>query len=225
MSDDNSVIYVTRHGLREDWANKEWRMTATRKSDPPLSSDGFNVAIDLGEECLKHRQDIKHILCSPMERCVQTATEIAKRLNLTIKLEYGCIEWLGPAPEDHLEPLSVDELSRLYPIDLSYKPSTTFIPHAESIQDLSIRTKKFVEYVKETYKGESVIIVTHAATLISICRNVINDKSYPFRSGVCSLTKFVHDSTTESQWKVDFAGLATYLRGGEQYHWTFPQGQ
>jgi hypothetical protein len=40
-SSDIGAIYVTRHGEREDFKNKQWRETAERPHDPPLSADGL----------------------------------------------------------------------------------------------------------------------------------------------------------------------------------------
>ncbi|EFA84778.1 hypothetical protein PPL_01770 [Heterostelium album PN500] len=219
-------IYVTRHGLREDWVNREWRKTAARPSDPPLSADGFVVASELGEACKSKYNDIQHIICSPMERCVQTANEIAKRLNLKIKIDNGVIEYLGHNPDEQLQPLSIEELAKLYPIDTTYQPSTTYVPGAETEQDVLNRTKKAFVYFSEKFENQTYIIVTHAATLIAICRSIINDTTYPFRSGVCSLTKFVESKTAinpDDKWTVEFTGEVSYLKKGEQFHWTFPK--
>eukprot|EP01133_Synstelium_polycarpum_P010248 gene10248-11950_t len=213
------AIYITRHGLREDWINREWKKTAPRPSDPPLSAEGFIVAEELGK-CIdeKHRE-IKHIFCSPMERCVQTATEIAKRLGIPIKIEYGAIEWLGHYPDEKLLPLPIEELAKSYNIDTTYVPSTTLVPNGESEDVLRQRAKACMDYLKEKYAGESYIVVTHAATLIALACAAI-DGDYPFRSGVCSLTRLVKASTGD--WTVDFSGDVSHLSKGEQYHWTFP---
>ncbi|GAM17209.1 hypothetical protein SAMD00019534_003840 [Acytostelium subglobosum LB1] len=218
-------IYLTRHGLREDWTNREWKKTAPRPSDAPLSADGFLVAAELGEACKNKYSDIQHIIASPMERCIQTATEIAKQLNLPIKVDYGVIEYLGHYPEEELQPLTNAELSKTYPIDMTYQPTTTSFPGAESEQDLMNRTKIAMTRLQEKFKGETFIIVTHAATLIALGRAVIDDNNYPFRSGVCSLTKFVESklSTEDNKWTVEFTGEVSHLKNGEQFHWTFPR--
>ncbi|KAF2077774.1 hypothetical protein CYY_000895 [Polysphondylium violaceum] len=217
---NNSIVYLTRHGLREDWFNKAWKLTAPRPADSPLSASGFEIAKELGIEC-KRLNDIKHIISSPMERCVQTSTEIANQLDLPIKIDYGVIEWVGPSPnpDDSLTPLSNEELQKTYNrVDLNYESTTRDIPERETVEQLHSRCKVAVKALIDRFKGEPFIIVSHAATLIALGRGVVGDENYPFRTGVCSLTKI---NNVNGKWCVEYTGRTDYMKDGEQSHWTF----
>ncbi|EGC31813.1 hypothetical protein DICPUDRAFT_89485 [Dictyostelium purpureum] len=208
-------IYITRHGLREDWINKAWKLTAARPSDSPLSAAGLQVAKELGLFCKK--LDIKHVISSPMERCLQTSTQIADQLDIPIKVDYGVIEWVGPNPRqvDILNPLSNEELKKTYPrVDLSYQPTTKDIPKKETMEELHNRSRIAVEKLMEKFKNEPFIIVSHAATMIALGRGILKDDQYPIRTGVCTLSKFNFDKD-QNKWNCE------YTENGEQEHWTF----
>ncbi|KYR00997.1 hypothetical protein DLAC_02073 [Tieghemostelium lacteum] len=218
-----STIYLTRHGLREDWVNKLWKNTAERVSDTPLSKEGFVLANELGSSLVG--SGITQIISSPMERCVQTSTAIAEKLNIPIKIDYGVAEYIGPNPkeEDELKPLTVEQLHKLYKyVDLEYKSSTDILPGKETLQDLHVRCKKCIDILKERFAGQTIIIVTHAATLIALGRAVVDDIEYQFRTGVCSLTKASQDPENNNKWFIEYSGKVDHLSGGEQYHWQMP---
>eukprot|EP01133_Synstelium_polycarpum_P010729 gene10729-12488_t len=204
----------------EDWSNPDWAKTAARPSDPPLSAAGLEVASQLGESFLNNT-DVKHIISSPLERCVMTANEIAKRLGLQIKIDNGIIDNLGDEPTEPQEPNTVDELAKLYPIDTTYIPSTTVVPHVESKVQLEERTKVCMDYLIAKYPGESFVVVSHAATAICCGRAIIGDYSYLFRTGVCSLSKITKSPETSNKWSVEYTGNVSFLKDGEQRHWEF----
>ena len=85
------TVWIARHGNRLDFVKPEWFNTAKRRYDPPLSEDGFIQAKQLGK-CLQ-KENISHIFASPFLRTIQTASEVAKILDLPIKLEAGIGEW------------------------------------------------------------------------------------------------------------------------------------
>src|SRR5512143_1584332 len=108
------VIWLTRHGSRQDFVDAEWHKTAERPDDPPLSSEGMSQASRLARRL--ENEGITAIFSSPFLRCVQTAARIADRLHLPIQIEPGFSEWLNPdwfpaAPR--IVPL--DELAGQYP--------------------------------------------------------------------------------------------------------------
>src|SRR4028118_1914572 len=114
------TVWIARHGNRLDFVNPEWFNTAERPYDPPLSEDGFIQAKQLGQRLVG--EGIKHIFASPFLRTVQTATQIADILDLSIKLESGLSEWLNPAwMKTTPEKLPLEVLQELFPrIDPSY---------------------------------------------------------------------------------------------------------
>eukprot|EP00486_Rosalina_sp_Unknown_P001649 CAMPEP_0201566578 /NCGR_PEP_ID=MMETSP0190_2-20130828/6437_1 /ASSEMBLY_ACC=CAM_ASM_000263 /TAXON_ID=37353 /ORGANISM="Rosalina sp." /LENGTH=450 /DNA_ID=CAMNT_0047985463 /DNA_START=32 /DNA_END=1384 /DNA_ORIENTATION=+ len=89
--------WIIRHGERMDEVasqeSRKWRLLIDDKRlfDPPLTSQGFIQARDRGKELLKELSQIKReqdypkcIYCSPMERTLGTAYEIAVVTKLPI---------------------------------------------------------------------------------------------------------------------------------------------
>eukprot|EP01132_Coremiostelium_polycephalum_P001285 gene1285-1624_t len=217
-----SKLFITRHGIREDWVNPAWKLTAKRVSDTPLSLEGFNLAKELGSHCKLNQESfgIKYIISSPMERCVQTANEVAIKLNLPIYIDYGIIEWAAYGHEQ-VEPLSLNELMMIYTrIDGSYEPFSAEIPKEELQDQLYERCKNCIQHLVKKF-NDPFLIVTHAAPYIALSRGIIGDdqdRLVEIRTGVCSLTQLKKDG---AQWvKSDYD--CNYLTGKEQNHWFFP---
>ena len=97
-------LYIIRHGDRHDYSYPEWRESALRPNDPPLSDLGHEQASETGEylnslllEDGFKVEDIT-VLSSPFLRCIQTTTNILAQLTLEdahtlqIKPEYSVFE-------------------------------------------------------------------------------------------------------------------------------------
>ena len=87
-------IWITRHGNRQDFVDPDWVNGAEYPFDPPLSSDGLEQARQTAR-ALRGR-GIARIVSSPFLRCIQTAEEVARELEIPIVLEAGLGEWLNP---------------------------------------------------------------------------------------------------------------------------------
>jgi len=83
----SGLVFLTRHGEREDHVNPKWYLNAPNIFDPPLSVKGFRQASELGIRLKKEK--ITHIVSSPFTRTIQTAIEVAKHLNLKIHIDIG----------------------------------------------------------------------------------------------------------------------------------------
>ena len=91
----SGAVWVVRHGERIDSVEKEWKKTAARPHDPPLTPAGFEQAAATGRALRDHRLDA--IYTSPFLRCVQTAKAIVEALGPDaprIYIEPGLGEWL-----------------------------------------------------------------------------------------------------------------------------------
>lgn len=77
---DTQFIMVMRHGHREDEADSEWHLKASRPWDPPLSEQGRKEARSAGVDLKKLDVDI--VVTSPFLRCLQTSSEIVAELEL-----------------------------------------------------------------------------------------------------------------------------------------------
>ncbi|PRP75096.1 hypothetical protein PROFUN_03932 [Planoprotostelium fungivorum] len=222
QSDDGHSIFVTRHGARIDWVDKNWLLEAERPQDPPLSSQGERqvtiAAVELGEAlAISH---IKRIYCSPLYRTLQTATQVADRLNIPIFVEYGLHEW--SSPESVPQPLPLHQLKELFPkIDTSYV-SNQSLPDRESREQFTARVQRTAEFLESTFATSegSLLAVTHASSVVTLGRALLRDYHATVRSGVCSISRY--DGKPQA-WTHAFNGSSAHLKEGEVANWEFAE--
>ena len=200
------TVWIARHGNRFDFVNPEWFDTADRRYDPPLSDDGFIQAVELAAR-LKS-ENIAHIFASPFLRTIQTADEIARVLDLSIKLEAGLSEWHNPKwMSEHPEIHPQDILTEKYPsIDWNYK--SYFAPkYPESKEDVNRRTAKTIKKLVAEFP-ENILIVGHGATVHGVTYGLVPDTEY-FKVALASLTKIVRQP--DDKWKLEFSADTSHL--------------
>ena len=93
------IIWITRHGEREDLADLDWINKPHRSDDDtPLADKGRVQAQELAERL--RMEHIDHIFASPFDRCVNTAQIISslREVPMNIKLEPGICEVLYDFP-------------------------------------------------------------------------------------------------------------------------------
>lgn len=96
------VIWIMRHGIRQDNIDPNWKKAAKKPDDPPLAQEGRLQAIDTGK--FLSNQDLQLIYSSPFLRCIQTAGLIANIIKVPIRVEYGLCEalfakWFSKMPD------------------------------------------------------------------------------------------------------------------------------
>lgn len=119
----------------------EWRETAERPDDTPLSEEGHQQALETGE-FLRDRGGVEVVYTSPFLRAVETAAGVADVLDVPIRIEEGLCEvmnpdWFAARPDF----LPAEELAQQFPrIDLDYVSQVhpTF-PEIESNGDVGNR--------------------------------------------------------------------------------------
>lgn len=202
----SQTVWIARHGNRLDFVNPEWFNTAVRRYDPPLSDDGFVQATELGQRL--RSENIGQIFASPFLRTIQTANEVAKVLNLAIKLEAGLSEWhnadwMSEAPEIH----SSDFLAHQYPlIDWSYQ-SCQHPQYPETQGEVNQRTAATVNQLVAKFP-EDILIVGHGASVFGAIKGLIPDSS-DFKVSLCCLTKVVQDQN--QRWNLELCGDTSHL--------------
>lgn len=203
------TIWITRHGNRYDFVNPEWFITAKRRYDPHLAEDGIIQAQQLGQRLSS--EVITHIFSSPFLRTVQTAYEVAKILDLPIKLEAGLGEWLNPNWMDYNPEIrSPETLSQTYPnIDLSYQ--SRIIPqYPESEEMVMKRTAQTAQKLASEFAGE-LLFVGHGASVLGTAEGLLGEP-LNIRASFCCLTKLVQDNNV---WEVELAGDTSHLSDPE----------
>ena len=203
------TIWIARHGNRLDFVNPEWFNTAKRRYDPPLSEDGVIQAQQLAQR-LKS-ENIAHIFASPFLRTVQTAYEVAKVLDLPIKLEAGLGEWLNPNWMTRMpKRLPQEVLAAQYPlIDLNYQ-SRLNPQYPESLEQLKARNTKIGQILSQAY-SEDILIVGHGATVMWMTTGLVAGKP-EVKASLCCIVKIVRDN---NQWKLEINGDTSHLSNSE----------
>lgn len=228
---EKTVIYLTRHGFREDWVNTEWKKTAALPFDPPLAEQGLKQARELGV-ALAHTK-VKKIFCSPYYRCIQTANEVARACALLdeqvpICLENGVGEKFNEVEaKKHVEGVrdrrTVEELKPEFPhIEQDYSSLAEQHPWYETKELVLERGRKMSALLSEIALKEkgTFLIVTHASVLISLVRGFVGDNKLNVKSAVCSITKLVRDEE-KGTWKMKINGACYHLSDGEMRPYSF----
>jgi len=209
------VVYITRHGMRLDWAEPNWHLASgDDPCDPPLSEEGLQQARELGEH-LAGVGPLDYIFSSPFLRCVQTADAVAaaqekrdaQRLHSPkIFIEHALGEWDNSR---RLNARTLPELKRLFPrVDANYASFIQLAPeddddhlgrqgHAkgESVHHLHLRCERFVEFINGNAvfgaSGKRILFVGHAASSSALYRAWLSDHAAPFSIATCSLSQLV----------------------------------
>lgn len=222
MSEDpKQFLFIVRHGDRWDYAHPEWRKTAERFGDPPLSNLGQKQARETGVflDSIIAENDLDasniKLLCSPFLRCIQTSDGILSQFketagdaseNVTICLEKSVWELDGGhGGKLHACLPTIEERKCYFPrIDINHE--SLFVPPLpESRTEFVSRCEKAVVEFNKKYTfvpNTAFIIVTHAAGCVSLAKAAggceLSDINAASPCGVFGLTR---TSNTE-KWEI-----------------------
>ncbi|WP_299491667.1 histidine phosphatase family protein [Acaryochloris sp. IP29b_bin.137] len=199
------VVWIARHGHRQDYADLGWRSRAERPYDPGLSAAGVVEAQDLAERL--QSESIEHIIASPFLRTVVTAAHTATALNLPIQLEAGLGEHMRSKRFKHRpDPLPIGEMADRFPqIDRRY--DSQIIPtFPETHKEALSRAGQTIQRLVNTFSG-SLLIVTHELIGKGTVWGLVKQRP-PVRFPTCGLTKLVHG---QGEWKMAFTGETSHL--------------
>jgi len=223
------TLYITRHGFRSSWT------TGDRSNrDDPLSDLGLTQAQDLATYLgsLADNKRPTAIFSSPYHRCLQTSRAISIALGIPIYVDHWISEWYSDLTANKRvkqpEPPSADVLHGEFPeIDANAWSSLWYPPsHGENVAQITERMgtflAKFIPAVETTFapeKHERVLLVTHAAPVIALVRNLLHEneaesKTY-CKPGCCSVTEFERNPDPEASltWLPKRIGDSTHVRG------------
>lgn len=170
MCEPNEVLWLLRHGNREDLVHLDWAGSTARPLDPPLSADGVEQARRTGARL--GSEGIAHIFTSPYVRCAQTAKIVAERITAPIGIEPGLGE-LNQADWSQGPPalLSRCELAALIsPFADRHQPE--LVPtYPETMDEAFARSEKTARALLAGYPGP-LLLVGHAVSIIGIVRGL-----------------------------------------------------
>ncbi|KAL8991538.1 MAG: hypothetical protein Q9177_000075 [Variospora cf. flavescens] len=247
-----TTIFVTRHAFRVGYtlnaATGEYHTNSPSPTeipnDVPLSAYGVGQSKELAIAVAEIDPPVREVFCSPFYRCLQTIEPAIKKLgeNVHVRVDNGIGEWYGHSSTfTHPSPPPLSLLcTKYFPslnINPEYRPSCIPSPSGETIAGLHDRVAHALSCIIQTVDSESVaegevsiLICTHAATLIAIGRcltgNMPSDVNQEDYLAPCAgLTKFVRRKPSvnqEVEHGADGKGIMDWKDGkGAERTWHF----
>jgi len=164
---------------------------------------------------------------------------VAAALDLSVYVENGLAEWFSsvvPGTGLHPIPPPTEWLARSFPalrIDAGAWPKPTWLPSrkGENVAQVHERCRGFLrafmpraeQLVDGTHK--KILLVSHAAVVIALARELMGDRSLSLRVACCSLTTLVrmpeHAQQTIGMWRSRGLAKGNFLKGGLERDWGF----
>lgn len=207
MPDNSSqkILWLVRHGLRIDFADPEWVASAENPYNPPLDPTGLEQAAETAER-LKS-ESIEHIFVSPFLRTLQTASLVAEKSGIEIKVEAGLSEWLTPNEFDQLPDLNnPTDLLKAFPLVNADYQSLFNPDYPEDQEALNTRMSKTISGIIDKY-GSNILIVSHGSPIQSIHKALLNDVPDSMQP-MGSVTKLEYSS---GKWNLIINGDSSHL--------------
>ncbi|SCK41095.1 bifunctional RNase H/acid phosphatase [Streptomyces sp. WMMB 322] len=161
-----TTFVLLRHG--ETALTPEKRFSGSGGTDPELSPAGLRQAYAAGE-ALAARGTIEAIVTSPMRRCRETASAVAERTGLKVRVDEG----LREADFGAWEGLTFAEVHERFPGDLEkWLESTEACPTGggESFATVGERVAVTRDRLLARYPGRKVLLVTHVTPVKTLVR-------------------------------------------------------
>jgi len=229
-------IYLIRHGYRLNWVSNDWKSPTGLARDPPLAAFGERQAEELAQYFLSLPESERHtaIFSSPFYRCLQTSKPVSQALGIPIFAEHGLSEWYSPVKAGtglHPRPAPATELrSYFQEVDPSW--SSVWIPSrkGELVEEVHDRAGDVLETLLHTIPqrlGNShkrIILVSHAATIIALARELLGDRSLPLRVGCCTITEVAREegrTDVRGAWQPLRLANGDHLADGSSRDWGF----
>lgn len=195
------VIWIMRHGIRQDNIDPNWAKTAKMPDDPPLAQEGRLQAIDTGK--FLSNQDVQLIYSSPFLRCIQTAGLIADIIKVPIRVEYGLCEalftkWFSKMPDLS----SITELKKeIEWVDETYK--SVVIPSfpENEVKDTWERCARTMQKILTETTG-NILLVGHGASVAGMIE-ALTGTNENANYGLCGLNRI---EATETGWILRWSG-------------------
>ena len=200
------VVWVLRHGQRQDSVTPNWHEVADRVHDPGLTDHGHWQTTTAGDRL--REVGIEEIYASPFLRAVQTADHVAEALDLPVFLEPGLgehlnAEWFDAFPEI----LPREELAgRFERVDRDHDPllEPTF---PEGHHDAEQRIGEAARRVVDGSTADRLLLVGHGATVGGVAAGLVGSTE-GVDAPLAGLTEIVRDG---EGWRLERSGDTAHL--------------
>ncbi|MCV6982657.1 histidine phosphatase family protein [Mycolicibacterium pulveris] len=195
MSSSRTTVHVMRHG---EVYNPDGILYG-RLEGYHLSERGHAQAEKVAEYLAG--RDIVLVVASPLQRAQETATPLAKRLDLPIDTD-----------EDLIESLNIFEGQRVSPGDGALRDPRNWRhlwnplrpSWGEPYREIAARMRRAVDRAREGARGREAVVVSHQLP-VEILRRSLTGKRFAHdprkrQCGLASLNSFVYDGETLVDW-------------------------
>ncbi|KIK43558.1 hypothetical protein CY34DRAFT_81584 [Suillus luteus UH-Slu-Lm8-n1] len=228
------TIYIARHGFRLNWINTNWKSPTGLPRDPPLAAYGEAQAQELAAYFLAIPEEKRPtiILSSPYYRCLQTSQPTSRALEVPIYVEHGLSEWYSPvAPGSGLHPRpSAAAVMQSYFSEIDPSWSSIWYPtrRGEDVGELHERVNGVLDLLvteiekRFGVKHKNILLVSHAATVIVLCRALLAQPDLPLRVGCCSISELSRKSDSSGvlgAWEAKALASGSHLKEGASRDW------
>ncbi|MFJ2023416.1 bifunctional RNase H/acid phosphatase [Streptomyces sp. NPDC087897] len=161
-----ATLVLLRHG--ETALTPQKRFSGSGGTDPELSATGRGQAERVAEH-LAAVGTVQEIVSSPLRRCRETASAVAARLGLDVRIDEGLRETDFGAWEG----LTFGEVRERYGDDLTAwlaSPETAPTGGGESFAEVAERVAAARDRIVARYAGRTVLLVTHVTPIKTLVR-------------------------------------------------------
>ncbi|KAH9064302.1 hypothetical protein EDB87DRAFT_1680954 [Lactarius vividus] len=251
------TIYILRHGFRLNWVTTNWKSVTGLPRDPPLAAFGETQAKEVADYFLSLPEDQRPTAIFSSPYCERDARipsihtfngvlspQIAacKRPNQRQQrwdYRYMRNTLSGTRPSNpgtglHPRPSSASALKAHFSeIDDSWSSLWYCSRKGEDVEALHDRIAGFlavfVPEVQRRFRGahKRILLVSHAATVIALARELVGERSLSFRAACCSLTVLDRKVGDAAQlavvggWTARVLSDGSHLKDGAQRDWGF----
>lgn len=206
------ILWLARHGHRQDVADPDWAATADRPHDPGLSPDGHEQARQLGRR-VRHL-DVDRIVTSPFLRAVQTAHLVAEATGHVVHLEPGLGEWMNDdwfdAPPEPLPPaVLADRFDTVRPPDTEPCRTPSF---PETKHEALARLGGTGRCLAERHADDTLLLVGHGITVQGVLHGLIGADVPDPGCPLASLTQVRRSG--DGAWHIRLRNDTSHLENG-----------
>ncbi|MEU2065966.1 bifunctional RNase H/acid phosphatase [Streptomyces anulatus] len=161
-----ATLVLLRHG--ETALTPEKRFSGSGGTDPELSATGRGQA-ERAAAYFAALGTVQEIVSSPLRRCRETASAVAGRLGLDVRIDEGLRETDFGAWEG----LTFGEVRERYADDLTAwlaSPDTAPTGGGESFAEVAERVAAARDRIVARYAGRTVLLVTHVTPIKTLVR-------------------------------------------------------